>query len=191
MNPGVCIGCVSVFVTTSRRRKGVISAPRTLNGMRADYERHGQTPVCRVQSDTDHCTPALNRAHPLSGTTRFSLMVVVKNIGLNFQWNYEQFQVLMFQPTHPLIALISYIRKPRDARCACGWARHSFGARTDSLGTRGDHRGGGQVVVREVGFAPAGLLKEGGKRRQQPWELGLERRHIGRLGCVVSGGEVR
>lgn len=61
-------------------------------------------------------------------------------------------------------------------------APHSFGARTNSLGTRGDHRGGGQVVVREVGFAPAGLLKEGGKRRQQPWELGLERRHIGRLG---------
>ncbi len=69
-----------------------------------------------------------------------------------------------------------------DAHAVGARATASALALCDSLGTRGDHRGGGQVVVREVGFAPAGLLKEGGKRRQQPWELGLERRHIGRLG---------
>ena len=115
-------------------------------------------------------------------------MVVVKNIGLNFQLNYEQFKISINTPFN-----CPYKLHKKTERCTMRmrWARHSFGARTDSLGTRGDHRGGGQVVVREVGFAPAGLLKEGGKRRQQPWELGLERRHIGRLGCVVSGGAVR
>ena len=41
---------------------------------------------------------------------------------------------------------------------------------------------GPEVVVRELGVAPSRLVEEGGKGREQPGELRLQRRHVRRLG---------